>query len=222
MTSQHVPSKSTTQLITRGLRVFILLAMFSPLLAFLELSDQAEPAKFLVHSWGSAGFVILCLNLIVGSLWSLGFRQLAQRWSLQGVGAIFLQLRRQSGVISFAWLTAHAALLIVLEAGVVEAGQAIAQALYLQLAVAAWLSLSLLAGTSNNFSQRRLGKRWRKLHRLAYVAFALGWAHTLLIEKTDLIYFGAWGSAVVSLWLLRAIVSGVSRSRSNFPSRVTN
>lgn len=187
--------------------ILIWLAMLSPILEILELNQQAEPAKYLVHAWGRAGFIILCVNLIAGSLWELGVRRLTQVSKLANWTSQFLKFRRQSGLMGFAWLSAHAVLLVVMEAGFWEAGEAIIQATYLQLALAAWICLSVLAVTSNKFSQQRLGRRWRVLHRLAYVAFSLGLAHTLLIEKADLLFFGAWGLIVVGLWMMRGLLS---------------
>jgi sulfoxide reductase heme-binding subunit YedZ len=205
MTSQHNPPRPTMAQLASAIRVLLILGMLYPLLTLLELKSQAEPAKFLLHDWGRAGFLILCGNLIAGSLWELGLRRLTQARGWNEIGPQFLKLRRHSGVISFFWLTAHAMLLIVLEAGWIEAGQALAQALYLQLALAGWLCLATLALSSNNLAQRRLGKSWRRLHRLSYPAFSLGLAHTLLIEKADLLFFGTWGAAVVALWILRGI-----------------
>ena len=37
---------------------------------------------------------------------------------------------------------------------------------------------------SNNYSMRRLGKYWPKLHKLIYVAIILGGVHYLMMEKT--------------------------------------
>ncbi len=36
----------------------------------------------------------------------------------------------------------------------------------------------VLAATSNDFSQRRLGRGWRFLQRQAYTLFVLSWLHT--------------------------------------------
>lgn len=50
----------------------------------------------------------------------------------------------------------------------------------------ALLILLPLALTSNRRAIRRLGKRWQKLHRLVYVAGALGVLHFFLLVKKDL------------------------------------
>ena len=43
-----------------------------------------------------------------------------------------------------------------------------------------------LALTSTNSAQRRLGRRWAKLHRLIYLAAILGVLHFLLQAKIDI------------------------------------
>jgi sulfoxide reductase heme-binding subunit YedZ len=219
MPSQHNTSTSSMHPLATLAWILIWLAMLSPALEILELKHQAEPAKYLVHAWGRAGFIILCANLIAGSLWELVARRLSELLKLAKWTSQFLKLRRHSGVMSFVWLSAHAALLVVLEAGIWEAGQAIFQATYLQVALAAWLSLAALAVTSNKFSQQRLGRRWRVLHRIVYVAFSLGLAHTLLIEKADLLFFGTWGSLVVGLWILRGFLSLSRLSRAQHSTK---
>lgn len=53
-----------------------------------------------------------------------------------------------------------------------------------------WLALALmlvLAATSNNASQRKLGPRWKKLQRLAYAAGAITFFHWVLLHRGDLI-----------------------------------
>lgn len=50
----------------------------------------------------------------------------------------------------------------------------------------ALLILLALAATSTRASIRRLGKRWQKLHRLVYLAGALGVLHFFLLVKKDI------------------------------------
>ena len=53
----------------------------------------------------------------------------------------------------------------------------------LQIGFAALVLLVPLAVTSNRLSIRRLGKNWRLLHRLVYVAVSLAAVHYLLATK---------------------------------------
>ncbi len=59
----------------------------------------------------------------------------------------------------------------------------VATGITLQIAFAALVLLVPLAATSNRLSIRRLGKNWRRLHRLVYVAISLAAVHYLLATK---------------------------------------
>jgi sulfoxide reductase heme-binding subunit YedZ len=57
---------------------------------------------------------------------------------------------------------------------------------YIMVGFAAVVLLLPLAATSTAWAMRKLGRRWQKLHRLAYVAAVLGVLHFLLQVKKDL------------------------------------
>ncbi|HEY0790482.1 MAG TPA: ferric reductase-like transmembrane domain-containing protein [Chthoniobacterales bacterium] len=57
--------------------------------------------------------------------------------------------------------------------------------------------LIILAATSNNWSMRKLGKKWKRLHRLAYVAAAVLIYHQSIAGK------GHW---YIARWLFFALV----------------
>jgi sulfoxide reductase heme-binding subunit YedZ len=65
----------------------------------------------------------------------------------------------------------------------------------------ALLTLIPLAATSTRGWQRRLGKRWRKLHRLVYIAVPLSVWHYLWLERdiitVPLIFAGVVGVLLV-------------------------
>ena len=58
---------------------------------------------------------------------------------------------------------------------------------YIAAGFAGFCSLVPLAITSTRGWQRRLGRRWVLLHRLAYVAVALGLLHYIWLVKADLV-----------------------------------
>lgn len=153
----------------------------------------ADPAKTLNHKSGELALYYLLLNLLVGVLLSFSFRfPRALRFLLAN--------RRFLGVVTFLYLLGHVFFYFTMEGFAPQAFVQLYTKLYLILAAGAWLILFVLALTSNNFSVRRLGaRRWKLLHRLVYLAAALITAHVLLIEKSDLIKFGA---LFVLLWVL--------------------
>jgi len=72
---------------------------------------------------------------------------------------------------------------------------------YIFVGLAALLILIPLALTSTRGWQRRLGKAWRKVHRLVYVAGGLVVVHYAWAVKSDIREPLIWG-AVIALGLL--------------------
>jgi sulfoxide reductase heme-binding subunit YedZ len=71
---------------------------------------------------------------------------------------------------------------------------------------AAFLLLIPLALTSTNASVRRLGiRRWQRLHRLVYLAAALGAIHFIWRVKRDLTEPAIYAAIVAVLLLIRAV-----------------
>ena len=149
----------------------------------LHLGPSANPAKDLNHLFGRIGFYLLALNLTLGS-W-LAFRSLptALRW--------LFPFRRPLGVAGTLYTVAHIALHFIIEGDLGDGISAIVEARYLWFGLAGFLILLALATTSNNTAVRKLGPRWKALHRLAYVAFGFASAHALSIEKADLVHFSS-------------------------------
>jgi len=74
---------------------------------------------------------------------------------------------------------------------------------YIIVGAIALFGLLLLAVTSNRYSQRRLGKAWKKLHRLIYLILPLGLLHMLWIVRADLEEWAIYAAVGGVLLLLR-------------------
>jgi len=72
-----------------------------------------------------------------------------------------------------------------------------------------------LALTSTNGWQKRLGKRWKKLHRLIYIAVPLSILHYFLLERDIKDWVLVYAALVVILFVMRlpAIRRAVTRIR---------
>ncbi len=81
---------------------------------------------------------------------------------------------------------------------------------YIIVGALGFLCLLALAVTSNRYSQRRLGKGWKKLHRLAYVVLGLGLLHMLWIVRAD-------PEGVDGVCLYRGAAIGIAHPGSNPP-----
>ena len=124
-----------------------------------------------------------------------------------------IRYRRTFGLTAFAYAVAHFAGYFVLLAGL-DANIFLADFRdrpYITVGLGALVLLVPLAATSTRGWIRRLGKRWRKLHRLVYPAAALGVLHFYWKVRADTF----WPLlAALSLAVLLAARIGGRRARS--------
>lgn len=97
-----------------------------------------------------------------------------------------LDVRRMIGVAAFAYGLAHLTLytadeMFVLSRVVSE----IVLRIYLTIGFVALLGLAALAATSTDWAVRRMGPRWRQLHRAAYGIGVLAAVHFFMQAKAD-------------------------------------
>lgn len=168
-----------------------------------------DPGKVLLDRLGQGSLILLLLTLSLTPL------QRATHWS--GWAA----LRRQLGLWCFAYACTHLAgyLLFVLGLEFARLGEELGEHPYILVGALTWGCLLPLALTSNCFSMRRLGKRWKPLHRLAYAALALALLHMLWVVRSDL---GQW--ALYCAWALALLVArlpGVALRLGQRRSRAT-
>ncbi len=76
---------------------------------------------------------------------------------------------------------------------------------YITIGFAAFVILVALGITSPKAMVRRLGKNWKRLHRLVYVAGLLAVIHLLWIQRTDLIEPVIYGAILAFLLAYRVI-----------------
>lgn len=95
-------------------------------------------------------------------------------------------LRRMVGVTAAGYALAHLGLYCVDQKwNVGKVVVEIALRFYLTIGFAALLMLALLAATSTDAWQKRLGRRWKRLHRLVFVLLPLALFHYFLQSKAD-------------------------------------
>lgn len=156
--------------------------------------------------WGIyvVGFVPAAVNFWLGATGGLGadpvrsFEQTLGLWALrfliltlaitplrQLAGVNLLRFRRALGLLAFWYAAMHFTVYLTLDRGLIWSTiiPDIARRPFITLGFAALVLLVPLAVTSNRLSIRRLGKNWRLLHRLVYVAISLAAVHYLLATK---------------------------------------
>jgi methionine sulfoxide reductase heme-binding subunit len=132
-----------------------------------------------------------------------------------------LPLRRPLGLYAFFYVCIHllifAAVDYGLDWGLIQ--EAITEKRYVLVGFSAFLLLLPLAITSTRGWQRRLGKRWKSLHRLVYIAAPLVVIHFLWLVKADIREPLLFGAIVTTLLLLRT--PRVRRALVNLRYRLT-
>ena len=95
-------------------------------------------------------------------------------------------IRRMLGVTTFAYALTHFILYIVnSKYDLTFVASEIILRFYLTIGFVALIGLSLLAATSFDSAVRRLGKKWKMLHRLVYGIAVLGLLHYFIQTKID-------------------------------------
>lgn len=98
-----------------------------------------------------------------------------------------IDYRRMVGLYAFFYATLHAALWLIVDRQLDLAAiwEDVLEREHITFGVIAFLLLLPLAVTSTKGWMRRLGRRWRLLHRLVYPATALAVFHFFLSVKLD-------------------------------------
>jgi methionine sulfoxide reductase heme-binding subunit len=165
----------------------------------------ANPIQAVTARTGKAALVLLLLCLACTPASTIfGFRR-AIHW------------RRPLGMYAFLYVSLHFLTFAVLDYGL-DPGllrQAIFEKRYALAGFAAGLLLVPLAFTATRGWMRRLGKNWKRLHRLVYPAAALAVVHYVWLVKADTRVPWLYGAITALLLLvrLRPVKRGIARLR---------
>jgi methionine sulfoxide reductase heme-binding subunit len=97
-----------------------------------------------------------------------------------------MALRRQFGLIALAYAGVHLSLYAWDQnLNLLTVASEIVHRYYLAIGFTALLGLTALGITSSDTMIRRLGRNWRRLHRIVYVCAALGLLHHFMQAKAD-------------------------------------
>lgn len=175
--------------------VFIAAAVWPLLWLYQAWADVLgpDPGKVLVDRLGLGTLVLLLITLSMTPLQKL------TGW------AGWVAVRRQLGLWCFAYVVLHLSSYTAFILGFdwSQLGVELRKRPYIIVGTLGFLCLLAMAVTSNRYSQRRLGARWKKLHRLAYVVLGLGLLHMLWIVRADLKEWAVYASIGALLLVLR-------------------
>ena len=113
--------------------------------------------------------------------------------------------RRTLGLVAFGYACLHLSMYIALDMffDVSDIVEDVAEHLYITVGMLAFLCMIPLAVTSTKNAIRRLGRRWRRLHRLVWVVATLGTIHFLWAVKKDIREPLIYAAIFAALALLR-------------------
>ncbi len=167
-----------------------------------------NPIQEMTFRTGKTALVLLVLSLACTPINTLfGFRQV-------------LPLRKLLGLYAFMYAGLHFLIFVWLDYGLdLELLQeAIFEKRYALVGFAAFLILLPLAVTSTRGWMKRLGKNWKRLHRLVYLAGLLVVVHFVWLVKSDIREPLIYGAIVGLLLIVRLplIRKAITKVRSKF------
>ncbi|HFC12665.1 MAG TPA: hypothetical protein ENJ56_07460, partial [Anaerolineae bacterium] len=157
---------------------------------------------------GQAGIVFLILTLACSPLITLF------GWSALNA------LKKPLGNYSFFFIVIHLFLFTIdysdFGQNILAAFQEAILKKYALVGLSAFLLLIPLAATSNKWSQKKLGKKWKKLHRLVYLIAVLASVHYIWVHFSKLALAKPITFAIIIAFLLFLRVNTIKTAIRNF------
>jgi sulfoxide reductase heme-binding subunit YedZ len=172
----------STLVIRRVIKPLLFVVCALPLLSLVlaafgigGMSLGANPVERIQDTFGQWGLRFLVITLAVTPI---------RDWFGQ---AWLVQLRRMLGLYAFFYVLMHFLTWLILDQGLYWSGilKDIGERPFITIGFTAFVLLIPLAVTSTNKMMRRLGKRWKSLHRLVYAICLLAVWHYYWQVKAD-------------------------------------
>jgi len=135
-----------------------------------------------------------------------------------------MRVRRMVGLFAFFYAALHFTTYLALDQAfdLSDIGADIVKRKFITVGFAAFVLLIPLAVTSTDGAVKRLGfRRWKRIHRLVYVAAVLGVIHFVWRVKADLLQPALFGAALVFLFAVRLATSLKKRAAAVKSSSLT-
>jgi len=210
--TRKLDTKTTARLLSIATHVGALIPLALLLWDYWLYQFGADPIREITLRTGKPALILLGLSLACTPLNIIfGWKHL-------------IPLRKWLGLYAFLYASLHALTFVWLDYGL-DPGlivEAVFQKPYALAGFSTFILLVSLAVTSNRWSMRKLGKRWKRLHKLAYVAGVLAGVHFLWLVKNaytePLIYAAILGALL--LIRVRPIRQGIMRWRRQLKSKL--
>ena len=153
----------------------------------------ANPVETITHETGEWALRFLLITLAVSPV---------RNWI--GDGTI-VRFRRMLGLYSFFYAVCHFLIWFIADHSFYFGDMLddIIDRPYITLGFSALVILIPLAVTSNQLMIRRLGKRWKSLHKFTYLAVVLAVLHYIWLVKADYLEAGIYAAIMVFLLIQR-------------------
>ena len=206
----HVSSKASKSVATfpqnwsPAIRAAVFLACLSPFMALVQAgatnSLGPDPGEHLMHVTGEWVMRLLILVLLATPLARNGWPKLAR-------------YRRMLGLYVWFYATLH--LLVFVQVYIGWSGEQLIEELaerpYVLVGFLAWLILVPLGITSAQAIRRKMGRNWRRLHKLTYAVAFFGWLHLFWLSRSDIADAMLYGAIFMLLLLYRLRVRTLTR-----------
>ncbi len=170
-----------------------------------------EPVKEIQHQTGTTALVLLLVTLSASPLRRLtGWNEI-------------IRFRRLAGLFAFFYASLHATSYFVFDQELSPTGilADVVEHPWVLLGFTAFVSLIPLAVTSTKGWIRRLGRRWRALHQLIYVAAAAAVLHFLWLVKLDVREPVTYAAILIVLLGVRLVYMRRDRDRRHRTGRAS-
>jgi methionine sulfoxide reductase heme-binding subunit len=141
---------------------------------------------------------------------AIGFGLVVAALACSPINSLFgwaraIQLRRPLGVYGFVYLFGHLLAYVWLDNAFdwELIWRDILERRAMSIGLVALMMLAPLALTSTNGWQRRLGRQWKQLHRLVYLAVPLGLLHYFWLERDEILIPIIYTLVISTLLLVR-------------------
>lgn len=160
-----------------------------------------DPGQEVTESLGLAAFQLLLATLCMTPL---------RKWT--GWPG-WVRVRRMLGLFSFFYVVLHVLAFLQFILGWQDVWATFTKRPYIVAGLAAFLLMVPLALTSTQGMVRRLGKRWKALHKSIYIVALAAWVHFLWQARSDIGEMVVYGAVVLLLLALRLWWSPAVRHR---------
>lgn len=156
-----------------------------------------DPGPAITERLGLTAFQLLLLTLSITPLKKL------TGWNG------WLRYRRMLGLFVFFYASLHILAFLQLLLGWRDLWATFTERPYIIVGASAFLLMLPLAVTSTKAMMKRVGRGWKPLHRLIYLAAVLVWVHFLWQARSDLTEMVVYGGILLILLGLRAYWFGL-------------